>query len=92
MNSFIEWFQGLSQHPQLDDRVIDSLSSALDWFFSLSANQQYVILGIFLIVLLLGVAVISLLRRIVLAIKRTYRRKKIPRKIDLHLDRDNGSG
>ena len=88
IKSILTWFDGLNDTAQIDDVVVDSLSSFIGWLNILSFNQQ-------LVLLFLAVALIALISRLAwlarsmfVRCRKWYRRKRIPSNINLHLDGD----
>ena len=88
IENFIDWFEGLRDQPQIDEQVIDSLATAYAWFLQLSLNQKLVVAGIALASLMLISVVLLGLKKFAQYLRKWIRRKRIPKNINLHLDRD----
>lgn len=88
MEAFRTWFSSLREGDQLDDQVINSLGSLLEWFLNLSQNQQYVVLAFVAVTIFVLLCVSKACYNIFFRVRRWYRRKRIPKNIDLHIDRD----
>jgi hypothetical protein len=82
---FKEWFESLRDGPQIDDKIVAHTNSLSEWFAELSLNQKIVVGLSTLILLAILWMIFAMLRRL----RRWYRRKRIPKNINLHLDRDN---
>jgi hypothetical protein len=91
INAIIQWFSGLSDSPQLDDQVVMSFATLRDWFVSLSLNQQLVVLLLLFCCVLVVFGIYRGFRVSQRNLRLWYRRKRIPKSIDLHLDRDASS-
>ncbi|MAY02650.1 MAG: hypothetical protein CMQ38_06700 [Gammaproteobacteria bacterium] len=85
---FVNWFQGLSDHPQIDEQVLNSINSLFSWIGQLSLNQQLVLIGLLVISIIILWLLVITLKYILIKIKKWFRKKRIPGSIDLNLDRD----
>ena len=92
MNTILEnikdWFNSLSEQPQIDERILNSFSNFISWLAQLSLNQKLVLLAALIIWLFIVYLVFKLLFLLVLKVQKWSRRKRIPNNKNLHLDRD----
>jgi hypothetical protein len=88
IDEFIDWFDSLGDIEQIDQYLIQLLETSHTWFAGLSSNQQLLTILLTLVFLsLLRLSIIFVYRKFI-SIRRWYRRKRIPKNINLHLDKD----
>ena len=92
MNTILEniknWFNGLSEQPQIDERILNSFGNFISWLTQLSLNQKLVLLVALVASLFILYLILKLFLHIGLKIKKWSRRKRIPSNINLYFDRD----
>jgi len=86
LEKFIDWFNSLSETAQINEIVVGPVESFLEWIRSLSINQQLVLLAITATLMVLIYFLLKLCKIFLFGVRRWFRRKRIPRDINLHLD------
>ena len=86
---FITWFNGLNESAQIDAIIVNSIDSLLTWLRDLGLNQQLVVLAIAVVLIMLISFLLWVINKSIFRIKKWYRRKRIPKDINLHLDAEN---
>ncbi len=88
MTELQQWFESLKGSNDVVEQIAQYIYDVMMWYQYLSFNQRLVLLvGVALVLLLLTVIIVTLSRSFLLS-RRWYRRKSIPKKVNLHLDRD----
>ncbi|MBY7933115.1 hypothetical protein KW447_19295 [Vibrio fluvialis] len=88
MIGIISWFERLSSSKQIDEILMLGMNDVSLWVQNLSINQRVVLtFAVFCLVIILKI-IIGFLYRTFLKVRRWFRRKLIPSKVNLHLDRE----
>ncbi len=88
MLDLISWFERLASSKQIDEILILGLNDVSLWIQNLSTNQRVVVaVSAFVFIIILKYMSRYGLR-IFISLRRWLRRKCIPKKVNLHLDRE----
>lgn len=88
MLDLISWFERLASSKQIDEILILGLNDVSLWIQNLSTNQRVVLTASVLVLVIILKAIFDFMYRTFLKVRRWFRRKLIPSKISLHLDRE----
>ncbi|AXT74237.1 hypothetical protein DBX26_25025 (plasmid) [Vibrio sp. dhg] len=88
MQELIDWFEHLGSTEQLDEMLIRVMNNVVTWIHELSLNQRVVVAvsAFAFIIILKYMSRYGL--RVFISLRRWLRRKCIPKKVNLHLDRE----
>lgn len=91
MQDLIGWFESLASSKQVDEILYTAMNDVYTWAQNLSLNQRLVLaVSTFLLIIILKIT-FRFIYMSFIKIRRWFRRKLIPRKVDLHLDRERDS-
>lgn len=88
MQELLAWFEQLGSSKQIDEVAHLFMTDALIWLQSLSLNQRLVFCFSLLLTMIFLKNVFAMISRIFVKSRRWFRRKRIPKEVNLHLDRD----
>jgi hypothetical protein len=84
----MDWFERLSYGPQVDDLVVSFFNGWVTWVHGLSLNQRLAFAMSTIVALFVVNWLFKMIFRIFVTVRRWLRRRCIPKKINLHLDRE----
>lgn len=82
------WFESLKDIKQIDMIIIDTAQVLWVWVNGLSLNQRLILAASIVLTLYIMKWLLKMLRRAFFRLRLRVRRKFIPKKVDLHLDRE----
>lgn len=82
------WFESLRDIKQVDTIIVDIVQMLWVWVNSLSLNQRLILAVSIVVALCIMKWLLKMLRRAFSKLRLRVRRKFIPKKVDLHLDRE----
>lgn len=88
MMEIISWFERLASRKQIDEILILGLNDVSLWIQNLSTNQRVVLTASVFVLVIILKAMFGFMYRTFFKVRRWFRRKLIPRKVCLHLDRE----
>lgn len=82
------WFESLRDIKQVDTIIVDIVQMVWAWVNSLSLNQRLILAVSIVVALCIMKWLLKMLSRAFFRLRLRVRRKFIPKKVDLHLDRE----
>ncbi len=85
----IVWFDRLGQVKQIDELLVMVINDASVWVQALTLNQRLIMLAVTCLLIFALKIFSRIMYQMFIKTRRWYRRRCIPKRVNLHLDRDS---